>query len=193
MPSSEGPAAVCRRWHTRDTSRGVLDSEEHLIWRGPWPDAQARARVPALMAAAHTRSIRRFSLGLIAGRVTGPRVDFRLVGGPSVLALVERHTDCTESRIVRQWDIAPGLFARPPVGEPAHGTLTFGLERRDVRDLHAWMQVALFPSRFLGPAPLTRLIRARAWAYVGRLYATYHTHAAYDALASLARSLEGRV
>lgn len=190
MPSSERPSAVRRRWHTRDTSRGVLDSEEHLTWSGPWPDAPARARVPALMAAAHTRSIRRFSLGLIRGRATGPRVDFRLFGGPSVLALVERHTECTDSRIVRHWDIAPGLFARPSAGEPSHGTLTFGVERRDVGDLHAWMQVALFPSRFLGPVPLTR---AWAWAHVGRLYATYHTHAAYSALASLARSLGGNV
>lgn len=180
--------------------------------------------MPALMEAAHVRSIRRFSLGLIRCHVRGTGVDCRLLYGPRVLSLVDERTDRAAGRVVRRWRITPGLLVRatrvvdgvdaspgaPGTAAPL-GTLTLGVERGGAQELHAWMRVEAFPSRFLAPVslrtfglrhPLPRRVPrlllpvrvlAWAWAGIGRLYGTYHSRAADSALAFLAQSLGGIV
>ncbi len=211
-----------RRWHLSDVSRGVLDSEEHLVWRGLWPNDQACQQVPSLMKAAHVRSIQRFSLGLIRCHVKDTGVDCRLTFGPRVLSFVDESTDYSDGRIVRRWRITPGLLVRAPREESrsgalalsiapaaplALGTLTLGIERQQAQQLHAWMRVEAFPSRFLGPVPLPpfdphsqpawrvahasfpRHVLGAAWTGIGWLYGNYHSLAAYSTLAFLAHSL----
>ncbi len=206
--SMRGPG----RWIRRDLSRGLLDSEEHLVWRGRWPDPNARDRIPALITAAFARSIGRFSLGLIRCHASASGIDCRLRFGSNVLSLVHERTDVGDTHVVRRWRITPGLLVRPtqspstPEAAAALGALTLGVERRRGDELHAWMRVEAFPSRFLGPLPLRRsaphqplprqprgalLPRALAavWEGIGWLYGAYHSHAAHSALASISRSI----
>jgi hypothetical protein len=183
-----------RRWHVRDTGRGVLESEEHLTWTGPWPPAPALAGVPALLEQLHFRSVERFSLGLLRCRRRGGRVECRFLGRWPGLAFADGGTTRRPDRVERSWTIAPGFLARPVTGAPAptgHGTLVLGVERLADGRLHAWARVEGFPARLLGPAPFALAPFGRPWAWLGRLYTAVHSAAAFRCLRGLARSLGG--
>jgi hypothetical protein len=187
-------AGGARRWQVRDTGRGVLESEEHLTWTGPWPPAPALARVPALLERLHFRSIERCSLGLLRCRRRGGRVECRFLGRWPGLAFADGGTARRPDRVERRWTIAPGFLARPVAGALApagHGTLALGVERLAGGRLHAWARVEGFPARFLGPAPFGPAAFGRPWAWLGRLYAAVHSAAAFRCLRELARSLGG--
>jgi hypothetical protein len=181
-------------WHIRDTGRGVLESEEHLTWTGPWPPAPELARLPALLERSHFRSIERFSLGLLRCRRRGGRVECRFLGGWPGLAFADGGTTRRPDRVERRWTIAPGFLARHLTGAPppaGHGTLALGVERMAEGRLHAWARVEEFPARFLGPAPFGLAPFGRPWGWLGRVYAAVHSAAAFRCLRDVARSLGG--
>jgi hypothetical protein len=160
---------VVWKWQREDIGHGLLNSEQHLLWSSPWPDEILRRRLPAMMEAAHFRSIERFSIGAIRCRRDREQIVCRLFGWPRLPAMVFRDAAATTTpeRVERVWTISPGLMARryrAPAVAPgtgagvatgeAYGTLTIGLERVEVdgeTGVHAYERVDGFPSRFLRP------------------------------------------
>ena len=187
---------MVRKWQREDNREGSLNSEQHLLWDGPWPDEARRQHLPDLLERAHFRSVERYSFGIVRCRREGLQVVCRLFDWHRLPALVfvDSGTRVTADLVEREWVIGPGLMARRgPAADVPYGSLRVGLQRVEehgVTRVHAYERVEGFPSRFLRqPDALAGNARSWGWAQVGALYSAYHARAAFGALRWIAAVL----
>ena len=130
------------RWHARDTGRGVLESEEHLTWTGPWPPAAGCGRAcprswSSCTSAAWSGSP---SVCCAAGAAPGAWSAASWAPGRAWRSPTAGRR-ASPYRVERRWTIDSGFLARPVAARgrpPRYGTLALGVERVAAGRLHAW-------------------------------------------------------